>query len=139
MNLVAKNISNAADTRTGDVWFKKWSLMDADTKAVFGEMVWNNHWSTQKFNVSIHNPIHAELGLQSYATFEDRAEALKWAREQIQRLPTPTRALVEAAIQSVRDSRYRDEMSDDFAYSNGKVAHWNRLERELKHMLAVYS
>jgi len=139
MNLVAKNITNSADNRTGDVWLKKWSLMDEDTSQVFGEMVWNNHWSTQKFNVSIHNPIHAELGLQSYATFEDRAEALTWAREQIQRLPTPTRALVEAAIQKVRDSRYQDEMSDDFAYSNGKVAYWDRLERELQNMLKTFA
>jgi hypothetical protein len=139
MNLVAKKLSNSADNRTGAVWLKKWSLMDGDTSQVFGEMVWNSGWSTQKFNVSIHNPIHAELGLQGYATFSDRTEALKWAREQIQNLPTPTRALVEAAIQSVRDSRYRDEMSDDFAYSNGKVAYWDRLERELQNMLKTFA
>ena len=139
MNLVAKNITNSADNRTGDVWLKKWSLMDEDTSQVFGEMVWNSYWGVHKFSVSIYSPIHAELGLQGYATFEDRAEALTWAREQIQRLPSPTPSLVEAAIQKVRDSRYQDEMSDDFAYSNGKVAYWDRLERELQNMLKTFA
>jgi hypothetical protein len=35
----------------------------------------------------------------------------------------------------VKDSRYQDEMSDDYAYSNGKVAHWNKLQRELENQL----
>lgn len=135
MNLVAKLMSNSTNNRAGDVWLKKWNLMDADTSWVFGEMTWNSRWSTQKYCVSIHNPVHTELGLQGYATFEDRAEGLKWAREQIEGLPPVTRENIEAAIQRVKDSRYQDEMSDDYAYSNGKVAHWNRLQRELENQL----
>jgi hypothetical protein len=135
MNLVAKTVCEYANQRTGVAWGKKWQLTDLDSNKTYGELMWNSLWGTQKFCVSILNPVHPELGLHSYTLFEDRTVALKWAREQIEGLPSVTCELIDAAIQRVKDSRYQDEMSDDYAYSNGKVAHWNKLQRELENQL----
>lgn len=134
MNLIAKCVNKFTDQRNGEVWFKIWNLTEINSTKTFGTLTWNSRWGEKKFCVGISNPIHPDLGLHNYAFFEDQSEALNWAREQIEGLSI-SRASVEAAIQQVRDNRYGDEMSDDFAYSNGKVDRWNKLERELENML----
>ena len=123
MELTARIIN-----RTGD-WYKVWSLQDNSGKA-YGRMVYNGH--RVAYTVEIFSPVHAELGNVGCSEFKVRDEALKRARDQIENLQEPTVADYEAAIRKVKDSRYQDEMSDDFAYSNGKIARWDRVERELK-------
>lgn len=126
MELTARIIN-----RTGD-WYKVWSLQDSSGKA-YGRMVYNGHRVT--YTVEIFSPVHAELGPIACSEFKVRDEALTWARYVIENLPVPTVANYEAAIRRVKDSRYQDEMSDDFAYSNGKIDRWDRIERELKSRL----
>jgi hypothetical protein len=111
--------------------FKKWALVDDDSGLWYGSLFYNSYRG-ESFTVEINNPLHKDLGPLCVKMFSVREEALAWAREQIENLQEPTVADYEAAIRKVKDSRYQDEMSDDFAYSNGKIARWDRLERELK-------
>jgi hypothetical protein len=114
-------------TRTGD-WYKVWSLQDSSGKA-YGRMVYNGQ--RVAYTVEIFSPVHEELGPIRCNEFGLRSDGLTWARDQIENLQEPTVADYEAAIRKVKDSRYQDEMADDFAYSNGKIARWDRIERAL--------
>jgi hypothetical protein len=128
MELTARIIN-----RTGD-WYKVWSLQDSSGKA-YGRMVYNGYRGAGRgatYTVEIFSPVHEDLGTIAYNMFGLRSNALTWARDQIENLPVPTVANYEAAIRRVKDGRYQDEMSDDFAYSNGKIDRWDRIERELK-------
>jgi hypothetical protein len=118
--------------RTGD-WYKVWSLQDNLGK-VYGRMtfVTYNGYRGATYTVEIFSPVHEELGPIACNTFGLRDDGLTWARDQIENLQEPTVADYEAAIRKVKDSCYQDSMSDDFAYSNGKIARWDRIERELK-------
>ena len=115
--------------RTGD-WYKVWSLQDNSGKA-YGRMTYNGYHGAT-YTVEIFSPVHEELGPIRCNTFGLRSDGLTWARDQIENLQEPTVADYEAAIRKVKDSCYLDSMSDDFAYSNGKIARWDRIERELK-------
>jgi hypothetical protein len=123
MELKARIIS-----RPGD-WYKVWSLQDNIGKA-YGRMEYNGQ--RVAYTVEIDSPVHVELDPIACKEFKVRDEALTWARDQIENLQEPTVADYEAAIRKVKDSCYQDSMSDDFAYSNGKIARWDRIERELK-------
>lgn len=111
--------------RTGD-WYKVWLLQDNTGKA-YGRMSYNGYRVV--YTVEIFNPVHEELGPIRCNEFGLRCDGLTWARDQIENLQEPTVADYEAAIRKVKDWRYQDEMSDDFAYSNGKMARWDRIER----------
>jgi len=115
--------------RTGD-WYKVWSLQDNSSKA-YGRMTYNGYRGAV-YTVEILSPVHEELGPIHCKMFGLRSDALTWARDQIENLQEPTVADYEAAIRKVKDHCYQDMMSDDFAYSNGKIARWDRIERELK-------
>ncbi len=124
MELTARIIN-----RTGD-WYKVWSLQDNSGKA-YGRMTYNGYRGTT-YTVEIFSPVHEELGPIRCSMFGLRDDGLTWARDQIENLQEPTVTDYEAAIRKVKDSRYQDSMSDDFAYSNGKLARWDRIERQLK-------
>jgi hypothetical protein len=124
MNLTARNTDRNEK-------FKKWALLDDDSGKLYGSLFYNSYRG-ESFTVEINNPLHKDLAPLCVKMFSVREEALTWAREQIENLQEPTVADYEAAIRKVKDFRYRDEMADDFAYSNGKIARWDRLERELK-------
>ena len=130
MELTARIINRPGEHLS--FWHRVWSLQDSSGKA-YGRMVYNGH--RVAYTVEIFSPVHAELGNVGCKEFKVRDEALTWARKVIEDLPEPTIPNYEAAIQLVKDRRYQDEMSDDFAYSNGKIAHWDRIERELKSRL----
>jgi hypothetical protein len=115
--------------RTGD-WYKVWSLQDNSGKS-YGRMTYNGYRGAT-YTVEIFSPAHEELGPIRCNMFGLRDDGLTWARDQIENLQEPTVADYEAAIRKVKDSCYQDSMSDDFAYSNGKLARWDRIERELK-------
>lgn len=135
VNLTAKKITSFVD-KHGVTWYKGWHLKDVDTLKVYGMMVYNSHWTSGKhFGVSIYSQIHAELGCVASQEFVTKEEALTWAREQIEDLREPTFAQYQAALERIKDARYRDEMADDFAYTNGKVARWDRIEREVRTMM----
>ena len=132
VNLVAKNITSFVD-KHGVTWYKGWHLKDVDTLKVYGMMVYNSKWTTGKhFGVTIYSPIHTELGSVGSMEFVTKEEALTWARGWIESLREPTFAQYQQALERIKEARYRDEMSDDFAYTNGKTARWNRIEREVR-------
>lgn len=122
--------------KQGTVWYKGWHLQDLDTHKVYGMMVYNQHWQAdQQFAIYIFNPIHQDLGNQAAENFATRAEALAWARKQIEELKQPTFVQLKETLERIKEGRYQDEMSDDFAYSNGKIARWDFLERLVNAML----
>ena len=134
VNLTANKLIEYKD-KQGVVWYKGWHLKDVDTQKVYGMLIYNSMWTTGKcFGISIYSQIHPELGVHRGAVqeFVTKEEALTWAREQIEDLREPTFAQYQAALERIKDARYRDEMADDFAYSNGKIARWDRIEREVR-------
>lgn len=121
----------------GVTWYKDWRLQDIDTGKVYGIMIFNSRFAgDEHYIVNINNPIHPDLGYYAAKSFSDRAEALAWAREQIENMREPTFGQLEQALKSIREWRYQDEISDDFAYSNGKIARWDDLERKIRAMMA---
>lgn len=135
MNLVATKLIDYKD-KQGVVWYKGWHLKDVDTQKVYGMLVYNSKWTTGKcFSATIYNPIHAELGCVGSKEFVTKEEALTWAREQIESLREPTLAHFQEALERIEVARYRSEMSDDFAYTNGTIARWDRIEREVQAMM----
>lgn len=133
MELVARKVRNYGD------WYKLWHLVNVANDKVVGEMVFNSNHTTgakfPKYHAFIRNPLHPALGNVANKSFNTLNEALVWSREQIENLPTPTAEDYKSAIERVKDARYRDEMSDDFAYTNGKIAYWIQVERELRNMM----
>ncbi|CAB4140265.1 hypothetical protein UFOVP395_9 [uncultured Caudovirales phage] len=115
--------------RTGDDRYVVWLLQDSTGK-LYGRMSYSGYRAV--YTVEIFSPVHEELGSIACNEFGLRSDGLTWARDQIENLQEPTVADYEAAIRRVKDSRYQDEMSDDFAYSNGKINRWDRIERQLK-------
>lgn len=135
VNLTASKITSFTD-KHGVTWYMGWRLKDVDTLKVYGMMVYNSKWTDGKhFGVTIYSPIHTELGSVASQEFVTKEEALTWAREQIESLREPTFAQYQAALERIKDARYRDEMADDFAYTNGKIARWDRIEREVRKMM----
>ena len=135
VNLTAKKVTSFVD-KHGVTWYKGWHLTDVDTLKVYGMLVYNSKWTTGKcFGISIYSQIHSELGCVASREFVTKEEALAWAREQIESLRVPTFAQFQEALERIKEARYRDEMSDDFAYTNGKTARWNRIEREVRAMM----
>ena len=136
VNLVATKLIDYKD-KQGVVWYKGWHLKDVDTQKVYGMLVYNSKWTTGKcFGISIYSPIHPEFGCVGSQEFATKEEALTWARERIEDLREPTLAQFQAALERIKDARYRDEMADDFAYTNGKIARWDRIEREVRAMMS---
>jgi len=132
VNLIATKLIDYKD-KQGQVWYKGWHLKDVDTQKVYGMLAYNSKWTTGRFfGVSIYSQIHPELGCVASREFVTKEEALTWAREQIESLREPTFAQYQKALERIMNYRYQDEMSDDFAYSNGKIARWDRIEREVR-------
>lgn len=135
VNLTAAKLIDYKD-KQGVVWYKGWHLKDVDTQKVYGILVYNSHWTNGKcFGVTIYSPIHTELGAVDSKDFATREEALTWAREQIESLRRPTFTQYQEALERIRHYRHQDEMADDFAYSNGKLARWDRIEREVRTLM----
>lgn len=132
VNLTAKKVTSFVD-KHGVTWYKGWHLTDVDTLKVYGMLVYNSKWTTGRFfGVSIYSQIHSELGCVASWEFVTKEEALTWAREQIEDLRVPTFAQFQEALERIKEARYRSEMSDDFAYTNGTIARWDRIEREVR-------
>lgn len=135
VNLIATKLIDYKDKK-GVVWYKGWNLKDIDTQKVYGMMTYNSKWTGGKcFGITIYSPIHSELGAVKTENFVTKEEALTWARDQIETLREPTFAQFQEALERIKNARYQDEMSDDFAFSNGEIAHWNRIEREVRNMM----
>jgi hypothetical protein len=131
MNLVATKTSDNKN-KQGQSLYKEWQLKSATTQKVYGRLIYNSYWAKDAcYAVTIDNQIHNELGSINYKNFATKEEALTWAREQIESLSEPTVIQYQAALDFIKDARYQDEMSDDFAYSNGKITRWDRITREI--------
>lgn len=136
VNLTATKLIDYKN-KQGQIWYKGWHLKDVDTQKVYGLMVYNSHWTGGKnFGITIYSPIHTELGSVASQEFATKEEALTWAREQIEILREPTFNQFQEALERIKDARYRSEMSDDFAYTNGTIARWDRIEREVRALMS---
>jgi hypothetical protein len=119
--------------RTHGVWYKKWELRDGDR--CFGEMV-NNIYSSDctQFTVYFFSALGKDFGVTGFKAFASRDEALAYARDNKDCNVSYTLAMVDHHLALLKDSRYQEEMSDDFFYTNGKGDRYDRKERELLRM-----
>lgn len=125
MKLIAKKVESLGD------WLKKYALQDTNGK-IYGDMYINT--STKHgifFTVNIRNPIHPDV-IGECKTFTTQHTALVWARKQIENLPIPTIQDYIDLLEQIKEWRYEDMVSDDFAYSNGKIARWDRIELDVR-------
>lgn len=103
---------------------RSWKLMDGSV--CFGDMVeYVFGGFTSVSVISQHTGLHLSSKIIKGTGSEQRRQALEWARSTYSGEPVPTVERLERQIASLKESRYRDEMSDDYAYSNGKIAYWN--------------
>ena len=119
--------------RTHGVWYKKWALYDGDR--CFGEMV-NNIYSADQFTVYFFSALGKDFGVTGFKAFPSRDQALAYARENKDCNVSYTLEMVDHHLALLKDSRYQEEMSDDFFYTNGKGDRYDRKERELLRMRA---
>lgn len=134
MILIAIKMSDVKN-RQGLVVYKDWQLKSVDTQKVYGKLIYNIYWADTCYAVTIANQIHNKLGSIGYKNFPTKEEALIWAREQIESLSEPTLEQYQAVLDFIKKARYQDEMSDDFSYSNGKIARWNLIISEISHKM----
>jgi hypothetical protein len=115
-------------------WFKRWNLIDDNTGHVYGTMIYteSKRDHTHSYNIFIHNTVDPALWSDKTYSNTNREVALAWARNQIENQKEPTMEELESLLLKVKQSRYDDEMSDDFAYSNGKIDRWDRLEAKIR-------
>lgn len=69
--------------------------------------------------------------------FTDRTEALQWARLNIDDILKNKIAWLKNLITNMECDKRDLAMSDDFAYTNGKMANLERIERSMKKELAT--
>ena len=119
--------------RTHGVWYKKWALYDGDR--CFGEMV-NNIYSADQFTVYFFSALGKDFGVTGFKAFPSRDQALAYARENKDCNVSYTLEMVDHQLALLKDTRYQEEMSDDFFYTNGKGDRYDRKERELLRMRA---
>ena len=119
--------------RTHGVWYKKWALYDGDR--CFGEMV-NNIYSANQFTVYFFSALGKDFGVTGFKAFPSRDQALAYARENKDCNVSYTLEMVDHQLALLKDTRYQEEMSDDFFYTNGKGDRYDRKERELLRMRA---
>ena len=113
MKLIAKNIHS-------DSWSKRWSVVDENGEQRATIELYKCVPTKHIVNVISMNTM---LPFR-HNVFENFLDALAFARNVIDNEPEPTVESLEAGITYLKTSRYRDEMSDDYAYSNGKYDGW---------------
>lgn len=115
---------------------KRWDLKEAGTETFLGRLLFNPHGKF--FTVEIVSRHTGDvIGCQMFEgdSCEVRSQALAYAREVISQDVPPDRAKLLALIESYKAARYQDEMSDDYAYSNGKYAYWSAKIQKVENML----
>lgn len=125
MELVAKKMPEVT-------YIECWSLQERHTGKRYGMLM---RARNKKCIVEIHNPVHPELKPFATKGTDDLDSALVWAREQIESIPPLTVESCFEAFEQIERQRHQDEMSDDFAYSNGKIDRWKRIEREIRNLM----
>ena len=120
---------HAVKVQTGR-YMSTWELRIQTTGQVVGELI---HNPARGMYTALIRSRWTGLARES-ASVEDRDTVLAWAREMIVNEPTPTVESLDAEITRCRDFRYRDEMADDFAYTNGKIARWDSLINNLQQL-----
>jgi hypothetical protein len=113
-------------------WSVRWELRIKGPETVVGSLFHNR--ATNYYTASVQSRFTG-LQLGAYQA-TSREFALLWARGIIENEAQPTVESLDADIARCRDARYQDEMSDDFAYSNGKIAAWDEKIRRLERIKA---
>ena len=122
---------HAVKVQTGR-YMSTWELRIQESGKVVGELIHNPSKGT--YTALVRSRCTGLV--RESDSGEDRDQVLAWARRMIVDEPTPTLESLDAEIARCREFRYQDEMSDDFAYSNGKIARWDRLLNNLQQLRA---
>lgn len=114
--------------------FTKWDLFDSNNVhiGVLSRNVYSQNYSVSA--ISAQTGLHLTAQVFYGLTEDVRAEALAWVRQTVENEPPLTEEYLNELIATTKRSRYMDEMSDDFAYSNGKVDRWNSLIKHLENL-----
>lgn len=113
-------------------WSTRWELRVAGPETVVGSLFHNR--ATNYYTASVQSRFTGlQLGAEQRIT---KQAALAWARGVIVNEPQPTPESLDRDIAGLKEARYQDEMSDDFAYSNGKIAAWDEKIRRLERLKA---
>ena len=122
---------HAVKVQTGR-YMSTWELRIRESGKVVGELIHNPSKGTY---TALVRSRFTGLVRESHSG-EDRSWVLAWAREMIVNEAAPTLESLDAELARCREFRYQDEMADDFAYSNGKIARWDSLLNNLQQLRA---
>ena len=121
-------------------WIVYWDLFDEKEQPV-GQLLRNTtdkgFWTATAYS----RQTGLSLGSKMFPgmSLENRALALAWVKETVTDDPMLTKDQLKDLIQLLKNNKYMDEMSDDFAYSNGKVDRWNKEIKRLENMYKTFN
>jgi len=114
----------------------RWDLREVGTETSRGFLLFNPHGKF--FTVQVNSRYTDDvLACEMFEgdDCETRKKALQYAREKITQEEPPTRESLTLKLEAYKAARYQDEMSDDYAYSNGKYAYWSAKIQKVENML----
>lgn len=121
MELVARK------TASYGVWGKTWDLFEVGSPTPLGCLHMNTNWD-KIYSAGIYSPLGPEFGLMLCADFDDRAEALAWARKNIENHPQHSYSELQELYNELQEG-LRDELrSNDWAAVDGTA---NRIETKI--------
>jgi hypothetical protein len=110
--------SYVAKTTYKDRYQQKWSIYDNKDRYV-GKIL--KYKIRSNYQIYLYHPEIYGLYIKG-SEFQDMSEMLSWARKEIDAFETYPIDFFRERLKSLKEERYQTEMSDDFAYSNGKIA-----------------
>ncbi len=122
-----------AKLKTDQGSVKSWNLVRESDNAILGVMIQNTSRQEYQISVFVYGPMGPDFGSQERdaAYFNDRDEALIWARKRIEAQPVLSVDYIDTLIKRVEDNWYLTQMSDDFAYTNGGYERYKRTMNNL--------
>jgi hypothetical protein len=112
-----------------------WTLYDENNN-IIGDIL--KYKVRNFYQVSVYNPEIPEM-LIACSSIENLNDALSWVRSKIEEVSGFGIEYYMNALEGNKNSRYRAEMSDDFAYSNGTIARYDRLISAIERKIASLS
>ncbi len=132
MTCIAKLVTKYSDDKRE--WsMKTWVLYDGDR--AFGEMVFNSAWA-YPYQVHFYSPLGAEFGGNGFKSFPTHEHALVYAREGKDQNLTYTKEMVEERLRLVLEDRAREEMSNDWFYTQRRDRFYDQRIAKLNQLLA---
>ena len=118
-----------------DRYQTRWNLYDENNN-VIGTIF--KYKIRNSYQVSVFNPEIPEMVI-AFDEFEDLTVALSWVRSKIEEVASFGIEYYMNVLERTKNSRYQTEMSDDFAYSNGSIARYDRLISAIERKISSFS